>query len=312
MKKDIRNRVQSLLLVLSMASILGLTGWLIGGLFIAILAVGLTFLIYIINPLISPFWIAKMHRGRPLYYDEAPRLFQVLEELSQRAGLKALPKLYYLPGDGMNAFAAGTDDNAVIAISEDLIQRLNLREIASILAHEISHLRYNDIRILRSAQMITQLTHQLSFIGQLLLLFNLPMILFGGYTVSWIGIFLLIIAPSISILLQLALSRTREYRADLGAVELLGDPEPLASALAKIERYQRKYFRWMFLPTYKQRPHEGWFQTHPATAKRIQKLLEINDRRYNANNLKIAYPYQATALEKGARLWNPLLHGWNS
>lgn len=306
------HRIQSLLLMLSMASVLGVTGWLIGGLFLAVLAVGLTFLLYFINPLISPSWIAKMHRGRPLHYHDAPRLYRVLEELSQRAGLKALPKLYYIPGDGMNAFAAGTDDNSVIAISEGLIRHLSLKEVASILAHEVSHLSHNDMRILNAASMITHLTHQLSFLGQLLLLFNLPMILFGGQTVSWIAIFLLILAPSISILLQLSLSRTREYRADLGAVELLGDPEPLTSALAKIERYQRRHFRWMILPTYKQIPHEGLLQTHPSTAKRIQKLLEINDRRYNAHKLKIAYPYQVTGLEKGARSWNPLLHGWNS
>ena len=164
MKNDILNRIQSLLLILSMASVLGLTGWLIGGLFLSILAVTLTLFIYFINPLISPSIMTTMHRGRLLHYDEAPHLFQVLEELSHRAGLKALPRLYYIPSRGMQAFAAGTDDKAVIAISGGLIRHLSSREIASILAHEISHLRHNDIRMLNTANMTTYLTNQLSFL----------------------------------------------------------------------------------------------------------------------------------------------------
>jgi len=82
MKNDRLNRIQSILLIISMASILGLTGWLIGGFFLAVFAVSLTFFLYFINPLISPVFIAKMHRGHPLHCHEAARFFQVLEELS--------------------------------------------------------------------------------------------------------------------------------------------------------------------------------------------------------------------------------------
>jgi heat shock protein HtpX len=160
--------------------------------------------------------------------------------------------------------------------------------------------------------MTTYLTNQLSFLGQLLLLFNLPMILIGGYTFSWTAILLLIIAPSINILLQFSLSRTREYRADLGAAELLGDPEPLASALAKIDRYQRRYLHWFFPPGYKPEPQGGLFQTHPSTRKRIQKLLEIDDHKSTTAPIDMTHTYPVKRFEKRARLGNPLLHVWNS
>ena len=308
-KNDLLNRVHSLVLIICMALILGLTGWLIGGVFLAVLAVSLTFSLYFIDPLVSPSFIARMHRGRPLHYHEAARLFQVLEELSHRAGLRVLPRLYYIPGDGMNAFAAGTDENSIITISEGLTGRLSLREIASILAHEISHLRHNDMRILSSANMITQLTNQLSFLGQFLLIFNLPMILLGGYTISWTAILLLIMAPSMNVLLQLGLSRTREYRADLGAAELTGDPESLVSALSKIERYQSRYFRWMFWPPYQRIPEGAFLRTHPPTEKRIEKLLEIRDRGEPADQSITGYPHQTVLRERRARLWNS--PSWN-
>lgn len=275
MYSDLLNRVQSMLLIASMAAVLGLTGWLLGGGAISVAAVGLTLFLYFINPLVSPSWIARLHRGRPLQYHEARRLFQILEKLSRLAGLKILPRLYYIPGDGMNAFATGTEEDAAIGISEGLIRRLSLMEVAAILAHEISHLRHNDIRIFSFANLIIQLTHQLSLFGQILLLINLPILLAGGHTVSWTAIFLLIMAPSINMLLQLSLSRTREYRADLGASELLGDPEPLASALLKIERHQNRWLRWMLWPGYPGRTGGGFFQTHPPTAKRIERLLEL-------------------------------------
>ena len=111
------NGIQSILLVVSMALVLGLTGWLIGGTFLATAVVSLVFVLYFVNPLISPQLIARLYRCRPLNYSESPRLYQILKEISYRAGLKSLPTLYLLPNNGMNAFATGTGENAAIAIS---------------------------------------------------------------------------------------------------------------------------------------------------------------------------------------------------
>jgi heat shock protein HtpX len=97
-----------------------------------------------------------------------------------------------------------------------------------VLAHEISHLRHNDMRIMGFAGLTSQLIHMLALLGQILLFLNLPLLLWGHYTISWTAILLLIFAPTISAILQLALSRTREYRADLGAARLMGDGRALA------------------------------------------------------------------------------------
>jgi len=98
------------------------------------------------------------------------------------------------------------------------------------------------------ADTLTRVTANLSFLGQIILFINLPLILMTGEGVSWLAILLLVFAPTLSALLQLALSRTREFDADLGAAELTGDPEGLASALAKLEAHQRGWLRRILLP----------------------------------------------------------------
>jgi heat shock protein HtpX len=306
------NIIQSLLLVISMGLVLGLTGWLIGGFNLAAFAVGLTFFLFFSNLFFSPYIVARMYRGRPLSYSEAPGLYQLLKKISCRAGLRNIPWLFYIPGDGINAFTSGTGENAVVAISEGLLRRLSLRETAAVLAHEISHIRNDDIRIMSFAGMTSQLTYWLSSVGQFFLIFNLPMILVNGQTISWTAIFLLIMAPSINGLLQLALSRTREYRADLGAAELLGNPEPMASALSKIDRYQNGYLRWLFWPKYQRVPEAGLLRTHPPTEKRIQKLFEIRYRPKVTNETESRFSYQASTFERRVPPWNPLIYLWNA
>jgi heat shock protein HtpX len=115
----------------------------------------------------------------------------------------------------------------------------------------------------------------LAVFGQFLLILNFPLLLAGYYTISWTALFLLIFAPTISTMLQLALSRTREYNADFGAAELTGTPEYLASALAKMERYRRSYFKHLLWPGYTKAPHSPLMKTHPPTAERIRRLHEI-------------------------------------
>jgi heat shock protein HtpX len=130
------------------------------------------------------------------------------------------------------------------------------------------------MRIMGFAGLTSQLIHMLSLLGQILLLLNLPLLLWGQYTISWAAILLLIFAPTISAIMQLALSRTREYRADLGAAKLMGDGRALASALAKMEAYQNRILSGFFWPGYRQIPEGALLRTHPNTKKRIQRLLE--------------------------------------
>ena len=268
---------QSLLLVASLAAVLGTIGWLLGGSSLALMVVGAVIMLYFLNPMVSPSLAMRMHRGRRMAYDEAPRLYTLSQSLAERAELPRVPALFYLPGNVMNAFTAGTSQNAAIAVSEGLLRRLDIRELAAVMAHEIGHVRNNDIRIMGFADTASRMTRMLSLFGQFLLLLNLPLILFGESPISWAGILLLIFAPSLSVLLQLALSRTREYHADLGAAELTGDPEALASALMKMESFRRNPLFRILWPAYSREPEISLMRTHPPTAERIRRLRAIEE-----------------------------------
>ena len=297
-KNEIYTSIQSLLLVLSLAMLLGVMGWLIGGQTFALMAVGAVVLLYLIHPMVSPQVILRLQKARRLHDHEAPQLFSQLQALTERARLPRPPRLYYIPAETMNAFSVGNRESAAIALTDGLLRRLDIHEITGVLAHEISHLRHNDMRIMGFAGLTSQLIHMLSLLGQILLFLNLPLLLFGHYSISWTAILLLIFAPTISAILQLALSRTREYRADLGAAKLMEDGRPLASALAKMETYQNGFLRRIFWPGYRQIPESALLRTHPHTKKRIRRLLENqvygrNDDHYPGVSSEPAYPPSA-------------------
>lgn len=273
-KNRLYHKMQSAMLVTFMAVLLGIVGWMLGGHLFALSATATMILLYFFAPRMSPFLILKWLRGRALSYHDAPRLHEVLETLAKRAQLPRMPILYYFPAEVMNAFTIGTRENAAIAVSEGLLQRLNRSEIEAVLAHEVSHIRSNDMRIIGFADLASRLTHGLSLFGQFLLIINLPLVLFGEVNFSWMAILLLIFAPSISALLQLALSRTREYNADLGAVELMGNPGALATALTKIEKHGRSPIR--YLP-WTANPQSQILRTHPPTNERVRRLMAVQD-----------------------------------
>jgi len=277
-KSKMITSAQAALLLISMASLSGLMGWLFGERLLAFAAIGAVVIFYVLNPMVSPLLILRMHRARRLTYDQAPHLYRVLQTLSERAELPRVPILYHLPGQTMNAFTVGTREEAAIAVSDGLLRRLDGREISAVLAHEVSHVRHNDIRMMGFANLSNVIVQMLSVIGQFLLILNFPMLLIGKYTISWTAIGLLIFAPSISTMLQLALSRTREYNADLGAAALMGDSEALASALAKMETYHNRLFRNILWPRYTRKTGPALYRTHPPAKERIRRLLEIRSQ----------------------------------
>jgi heat shock protein HtpX len=273
-QKRIINTLQSMMIVLSMTVLLGAMGWLIGGFFYSLLAVSIVWVAYVFNAIVSPIWVMRLYRGRRIHFNEAPRLYAGLALLSKRAGIKA-PDLYYLQSDAMNAFTAGDRNNAAIGISNGLLRRLDLREIMAVLAHEIGHIRGNDMNILRFADISRRLTHVMSIFGQILLIINLPLFLLGQSAISWVTILLLLFAPTISLMMQLALSRIREYRADIGGAELMGSPHDLIAALKKIDQYNRPYpWRFLLYGPYRE-PVSSLFQTHPPTRERIRRLRSL-------------------------------------
>jgi heat shock protein HtpX len=271
-------RFQSAAIVLAMAALLGGIGWLLGGSLLAMLAVGATTFLYLMNPVISPAMVLRSLGARWLHPREAPRLFAMIAKLADRAGLPVTPALYLHTRNPMNGFTVGDASRAAIALSEDLIRSLSRQEVEAVLAHEVSHIRNNDTRIMGFAALVGRLTGMLSLFGQILLFLNLPLLLLGGHTISWIFILALVFAPTVSMLMQLTLSRTREYQADLGAAELTGNPGALASALVKIDRAQRSFFGRNLWPIRPWQAQSELWRSHPPTPKRVNRLLGLQKK----------------------------------
>lgn len=268
------NRVHSVALLLFMGGFLGMLGWLLWGTpgLVALLLVGAVGVM--LNPSTSPRWVMRMYKATPLDARTAPGLAHAIAALAERAGLHSAPALYYIPSSVLNAFAVGAQQNAAIGVTDGLLQRLDDRELLGVLAHEVSHIQTNDVWVMGLADMFSRATSILSLFGQLLLFLNLPLILMGSATFSWWAVLLLIFAPHLSALAQLALSRTREYDADLNAARLTGDPKGLASALLKIERLQGGWLEKILLPGRKI-PDPSLLRTHPLTEDRVRRLAAL-------------------------------------
>lgn len=267
------NRLQTVLLVLTLLGIAAVAGSLLlgdGGLWLALAAAGFTLLL---EPAAASGLTLRLYGARPLHPDEAPDLWAVLRELAARAGLPAVPVPHYVPSGVVNAFATGSKHHAAIALTDGLLRSLTPRELTGVLGHEIAHIANEDLRVMGLADSISRLTHLLALLGQLAIVLSLPALLLGVAEVNWPALLLLAVAPQLALLAQLGLSRVREFDADRLAAELTGDPHGLASALAKIERVSRSWRAWL-LPGWGN-PEPSWLRTHPATAERIERLLEL-------------------------------------
>jgi heat shock protein HtpX len=272
------NALQSVLLVATLAGLLGLLAWIIGGGALAVFALATVTVLYLANPVASPRLVTLLYPGRLLHPAEAPQQFALLAELAHRAGLSRVPRLYYIPTSVMNAFATGHRDDALVAVSDGLLRRLELREQAGVLAHEISHIANGDLAVMAFADLVSRIAGAFGLLGQLLLLLTLPTALATGMDIPWLALLVLLAAPTLSALVQLALSRNREYEADLAAAELTGDPAGLASALDKLERYQGRFWEQILMPG-RRVPDPSLLRTHPDTEDRVARLLSLVPQR---------------------------------
>ncbi len=273
-RHKLANAIQTVLLIGGMSLLLSVTAELLLGGNILPWVFWITVLSLILTVKISPGLVLRMYRARPLDESEAKELYDIVRVLSKRAGLPAIPRLYIVHTPIMNAFTVGSKYQSAIAVTDGLLKNLTLRELTGVLAHEVGHLHNNDMQVMAVADAVGRLTASLSMAGQILLFINLPIVLSGQAGISWTGILLLVFAPTVSSLLQLAISRVREFDADLEAARLTGDPKGLASALAKMEQYERNLLKQIFLPGLNN-PSPSLLRTHPPTEKRIRRLMEI-------------------------------------
>ncbi len=274
-KHRFRNSLQSLLLLAAMAALLAALGWAIAGVTGMLWALVAGALVAVLTPKASPRLILGLYRARSL---QIPQLEAVVCVLAERAALPAVPRLYRIPSAMSNAFTIGSQSNAAIAVTDGMLRQLDAREFIGVLAHEMSHIAHNDTFVMGLADVFSRLTGNLSTLGQLLLVLNIPLLLFSDMALSWKAILVLVFAPGVSGLMQLALSRAREYDADAGAVALTGDPEGLARALRKMERRQGGIFEQILMPG-RRVPEPSLLRTHPPTEERVRRLRALSGTR---------------------------------
>lgn len=279
----LNNLFQTMVLLLSLVCLLCLLGWTLAGIYGVLWALAVGIIPLVVTFRIFPSLTLKMFGAKPLAPCDAPKLHAVLRELARRAHLPAVPRLHYIPSNAAIVFSIGHGATAVISVSDGILRLLTLRELIAVFAHEVSHIYNRDTWVMSFADVVSRVTHTMSIFGQILILINLPLIILGEASLPWMPLILMLVAPMLSALLQLALSRTREYNADLYAVKLSGDPDGLSSALAKMEGHQRKIDNRILTGRGKSEP--SLLRTHPPTEERIRRLHGF------AAELETLYPH---------------------
>ena len=235
--------------------------------------------------------VLRMYGAKPVSESQAPVVYGLVADLAQRAQIP-MPAVYVIPDPGLNAFATGRSPNhAAVAVTEGLLRSLDRSELAGVLAHELSHVKHRDILIGTIAA---------TLVGAVTMLSNMAQwsAMFGGFHRSndeggggnpLVVLLVAMVAGIAATLLQLAVSRSREYEADAGAARLLGDPFPLISALRKLEYAAERVpvhaspsSAHLFIVT----PLRGegfarWFSTHPDIKDRIRALEALSGGAYS-------------------------------
>lgn len=272
------NRVQSFLLLAVMGGLVALLGEMLWGAWLVPMAVTLGALALFARSDNAPAMMLRLYGARVLRPEQAPELHAAVRELARRAGLPAAPALAYVPSPVVNAFATGCRDRAVVAVTDGLLRTLDMSELVAVLAHEVAHIRNNDLRVMMLADLMARLTHVFSHLGQLGIVLALPFVLTGTVRVDWFALLVLILAPTVAVLAQLGLSRTREFHADLNAARLTGRPAVLARALLELERGQPSWWERVLMPG-RRVPQPSYLRTHPTTEERVARLRALTPER---------------------------------
>jgi heat shock protein HtpX len=276
------NYFRTALLLAALTGLFLAVGYMIGGqvgMLIALaVALGMNFFAYWNSDKL----VLRMHGAQEVDARSAPRLFNIVQQLAQRAGLP-MPRVYIMQTEQPNAFATGRNpENAAVAVTTGLMDRLNEQEIAGVLAHELAHVKSRDTLTMTITATLAGAIGMLAQFGMF----------FGGSNdrnnpLGFVGVLLAaILAPLLAMLVQMAISRSREYEADRIGAQISGQPLSLASALAKIhngslqidnhraEANPATAHMFIINPLHAHAV-DGLFRTHPSTEERIRRLQEM-------------------------------------
>lgn len=256
----------------------GMVGGRSGMMLALVVALGMNFFSY----WFSDQMVLKMYNAREVDETSAPRFHAMVRELAQRAELP-MPRVYLIDEAAPNAFATGRNpEHAAVAATTGILNVLSERELRGVMAHELAHVKHRDILIS---------TVSATMAGAISMLANFA-VFFGGRDSEGrpanplAGIAVAILAPLAASLIQMAISRAREFEADRGGAEISGDPQALASALDKIHRYAQgiplgpaeahpETAQMMIMNPLSADGIKGLFSTHPATEERIARLMAM-------------------------------------
>jgi heat shock protein HtpX len=276
---SITTRLRTWLLVAGLTALLVAIGAMIGGGFLYVF-VALAVLMNLVGYWFSDRIALAASRAQPLPERDAPSLHLMVSELAARAGVPK-PRVYLIPSEQPNAFATGRNPaHAAIAVTAGLLDKLPLEQLRGVLAHELAHVRNRDILVSSVAAMIAAAISSIATILQF-------SYFFGGHEdedggpLAWLGtLAAIIIAPIAAMLLQLGVSRQREYLADATAARILGEGRPLADALETLERQTRvipmhvnSATASLYIANPLPRTGLGLlFSTHPPMSERVRRL----------------------------------------
>lgn len=229
--------------------------------------------------------VLKMYNAQPVTESQAPELHAMVRILVQKAGMP-MPKVYIIPDETPNAFATGRNpEHAVVAVTEGIMRILSREELSGVIAHELAHIKNRDML---TGTMVATIAGAISMLAQMA---QWSMI-FGGSRRDGdeeggspiVALVMMIVAPIAAMMVQMAISRTREFEADKGGAQIAGHPSGLANALLKLERGSQ------LIPMHDAKPATAHmfivnpltggglmklFSTHPPIAERVQKLNEM-------------------------------------
>ena len=239
-----------------------------------IVAAGMNFFSYFYSDKMA----LSMYRAQPVTREQLPRVYQIVERILPRMALP-MPRIYVIPNDSPNAFATGRNPkHAAVAVTQGILNLLNDEELEGVLAHELGHVRNRDILTSSVAATLA---------GAITLLARTSAMFGGGSRdgrsrgLGGGGIFMLILAPFAAMLIQLAVSRSREYEADATGAHVTGNPYALASALQKLDLYSKQLpmqaspstaHLFIVAPFLSRASFANLFSTHPPMAQRVARL----------------------------------------